>query len=126
MTRKALIVEDDVVLAELLAEVLRRMSFAPSLLHEGKHAVGFVPKNHPDLILLDLMLPDISGYDICQQLKLDRETNLIPIIIVTARAGSEDKRTGLRVGANFYLTKPFGIDQLESAVDQVLNWRGEL
>src|SRR5439155_12213379 len=126
MIRKALVVEDDVVLAELLAEVLRRMSFEATTLHEGKHAVEFARKNQPDLILLDLMLPDISGYDICQQLKLGRETNLIPIIIVTARAGADDKLTGLRVGANFYLTKPFGIDQLEQAVQQVLEWRGEL
>ena len=126
MMRKALVVEDDVVLAELLAEVLRRMSFEPSVLHEGKHAVEFVRKNQPDLVLLDLMLPDMSGYDICEKLKLDRDTNLIPIIIVTARAGDDDKRTGLRVGANYYLTKPFAIDQLERAVEQVFNWRAEL
>src|SRR4051794_38042887 len=103
MARKALVVEDDVVLSELLAEVLKRMQFEPSILNEGKHAVEFVRKNRPDLILLDLMLPDISGYDICQAMKLDRETNLIPIVIVTARTQSEDKLRGLQVGANYYL-----------------------
>jgi DNA-binding response OmpR family regulator len=72
------------------------------------------------------MLPDRSGYDICEELKLDRHTNLIPIIIVTARAQHEDKLKGLRVGANYYLTKPFAIDQLEDAIRKVLDWRGEL
>jgi DNA-binding response OmpR family regulator len=126
MNRKALVVEDDVQLAELLAEVLKRMQFEPAILNEGKDAVEFVRKNQPDLILLDLMLPDVSGYDICQALKLDRETNLIPIIIVTARTQQEDKLRGLQVGANYYLTKPFGIDQLERAVEQAFAWRAEL
>jgi two-component system, OmpR family, response regulator len=126
MTHKALVVEDDVVLADLLGEVLRRMSFETTILHEGKDVVEVARTNHPDLILLDLMLPDISGYDICQQLKLDRQTNLIPIVIVTARTSADDKLTGLRVGANYYLTKPFGIDQLESAVHQVFKWRSEM
>lgn len=126
MTRKALVVEDDVVLAELLAEVLRRMDFDASVLNEGRNAVDFVQKNPVDLILLDLMLPDSSGYDICEQLKLGRETNLIPIIIVTARSQPEDKLRGLRVGANSYLVKPFGINQLEQAVEQVFTWRSQL
>src|SRR5438477_12433877 len=91
MTRKALVVEDDVMLAELLAEVLRRMGFETSILNEGKSAVDFVRQNHPDLVLLDLMLPDRSGYDICEALKLERETNLTPIIIVTARSPPEDR-----------------------------------
>ena len=77
MSRTALVVEDDSMLAELLADVLRQMKFEPSTLNEGKHAVDFARKNKPDLILLDLMLPDRSGYDICQDLKLDRTTNMI-------------------------------------------------
>ena len=126
MSRKALVVEDDVVLAELLAEVLRRMEFEPAVLHEGRGVVDFA-RNHPlDLILLDLMLPDTSGYEICEKLKLDRQTNLIPVIIVTARGQAEDKLRGLRVGANAYVVKPFNIDQLENAVEQVASWRQEL
>src|SRR3954453_14084449 len=126
MTQKALVVEDDAVLAELLAEVLRRMQFEASVVNEGKNAVAFARENKPDLILLDLMLPDISGYDICRQLKLDRETNLIPIIIVTARTQRADKLEGLPVGANFYLTKPFGIDQLQDAIKKVFAWKAEV
>src|SRR6476620_226251 len=124
--QKALIVEDDVQLAELLSEVLSRMGFETSMLHAGSEVASRVRQFKPDVVLLDLMLPDRSGYDICEELKLDRETNLVPIIIVTARAQHEDKVRGLRVGANYYLTKPFAIDQLEDAIRKVLEWRGEL
>src|SRR5262245_23323970 len=126
MVRKALIVEDEPQTGQLLAQILRPLGFESKVLLEGMPAVDWVQQNKPDLILLDLMLPDISGYDICQQLKLDRQTNLIPIIIVTALVGHEDMVHGLKVGANYYLTKPFGLEQLEQAVDQVMKWRQEL
>ncbi|HEX3355487.1 MAG TPA: response regulator [Tepidisphaeraceae bacterium] len=126
MSRKALVVEDDTLLADLLAEILRQLGFEPTKLHEGKPVVEWVRQHQPDLVLLDLMLPDRNGYDICEELKLDRTTNLIPLVIVTARAQHEDKLRGLRVGANFYLTKPFGIDQLEQAINHVMEWRTEL
>ena len=116
MDRKALIVEDEPHTGHLLAQILHGMGFQSTVLHEGKPAVPWVRENKPDLVLLDLMLPDISGYDICHQLKLDRHTNLIPIVIVTALVGHEDMIQGLKVGANYYITKPFGLEQLEHAV----------
>jgi DNA-binding response OmpR family regulator len=126
MARTALIVEDDEMLADLLATVLRGMHFAPTVMNHGSKAVAWVRENRPDLVLLDLMLPDISGYDICEQIKLDRETNLTPIIIATALTHHSEMLRGLRVGANYYLTKPFTIDQLQYAVDRVIAKRQEL
>jgi DNA-binding response OmpR family regulator len=126
MARTALIVEDDTILSELLAVVLKQMDFQPTVLHEGTDAAARVRELRPDVVLLDLMLPGRNGYDICQELKLDRETNRTPIIICTARTQHEDLLQGLRVGANFYLTKPFTIDQLHHAVEHVLGWRTEL
>jgi two-component system OmpR family response regulator len=126
MTRKALIVEDAPGTGELLAEVLRRRGFEPTLLKEGKPAAAWTRTNMPELILLDLMLPDADGYDICEELKLDRETNLIPVIMVTARVQPQDRVHGLQVGANNYLTKPFTVEQLNRAVDEVLAWRTDL
>jgi DNA-binding response OmpR family regulator len=126
MNRKALIVEDEPHTGQLLAQVLRGIGFDSTVFVEGTPAVPWVKQHKPDLILLDLMLPDISGFDICQQLKLDRATNLIPIIIVTALVGHEDLVHGLKVGANHYLTKPFGLEQLEQAVEMVLKRRQEL
>src|SRR5205809_6552847 len=126
MARKALIVEDDPDTAALLADYLRPMQFEPAVLLVGQPAVGWVREQKPDLLLLDLMLPDMDGYDICRTLKLDRQTNLLPIVIVTARTNPEDRVHGLQVGANGYVTKPFSQEQLHQAIEAALAWRAEL
>lgn len=123
---RALVVEDERATGELLAEILRRRGFEPTLLLEGSPAVGWVQRHRPDLILLDLMLPDIDGYEVCERLKLDRETNLIPLVIVTARDQPQDRVQGLKVGANSYLIKPFSVEQLNEAITQVLAWREDI
>src|SRR6516165_5445538 len=106
MIRKALIVDDEQELGLILVDHLRNWSFEPTLLLEGKNVVDWVRKNRPAVIILDLMLPDIDGYSICETLKLDRDTNLIPLIMTTALSGHEDKVRGLQVGADRYVTKP--------------------
>jgi DNA-binding response OmpR family regulator len=126
MVRKALIVEDETDTAALLAEILRRRGLEPTALGEGKPAIPWAREHRPDLILLDLMLPDMDGYAICEDLKLDRETNLIPIIMVTARDQFQDKVKGLQLGANSYLTKPFTVEQLNKAINDVFAWREEM
>jgi two-component system OmpR family response regulator len=126
MAQKALVVEDEPETGQLLAEILRRRGYDPTVLAEGKPAVGWVQEHQPELILLDLMLPDVDGYDICETLKLERDTNLIPIIMVTARDAPKDKVHGLQVGANHYLTKPFTVEQLTQAIDHALAWRHDL
>jgi CheY-like chemotaxis protein/anti-sigma regulatory factor (Ser/Thr protein kinase) len=126
MLRKALIVEDEEDMGSLLVETLRRWGFDATLLLRGRNAVAWARQHRPELILLDLMLPDVDGYEICHQLKLDRTTNLIPIVMVTARGSHEDRVRGLEVGANFYLTKPFTETQLQRAVTEVQGWREEL
>jgi CheY-like chemotaxis protein/anti-sigma regulatory factor (Ser/Thr protein kinase) len=126
MPRKALIVEDEPDTGHLLSEHLGRWGFAPAVLTEGNQVVSWVQQHQPDLVLLDLMLPGKDGYDICQDLKLDRRTNLVPVIMVTVRDQPQDRVHGLRVGANAYLTKPFGIEQLHRAIQDVLAWRQEL
>ena len=126
MAAKALVVEDEPETGQLLAEILRRRGYEPTVMTEGKPAVIWTQENRPELILLDLMLPDIDGYDICETLKLERDTNLIPIIMVTARDTPKDKVHGLQVGANHYLTKPFSVEQLTQAIDHALAWRHDL
>src|SRR5262245_31469126 len=116
MSRKALIVEDEIELAELLAAHLRQWGFEPHIHGEGKGAVDWVRRNQPDLLLLDLMLPDIDGYTICENLKLDRDPNLIPIVMVTGLSGQEDRTRGLEVGANQYVCKPFTAPELHTAI----------
>ncbi len=126
MVRKALVVEDEVVTSQILAEHLRRWGFEPTILNDGKPAVPWVRENGPDLILLDLMLPGMDGFTICENLKLDRETNRIPIVMITALSGHEDKVRGLTVGANRYLTKPFTATDLSRAIQDAFAWRDEL
>jgi DNA-binding response OmpR family regulator len=126
MDRKALVVEDERDTGELLAEILRRRGYTPTLLLEGKPVVSWTHAHLPELILLDLMLPDVDGYQICEELKLNRETNLIPLIMVTARDQPKDRVHGLQVGANYYLTKPFTGSQLDAAIKHALDWRQEL
>jgi DNA-binding response OmpR family regulator len=126
MVRKALIVEDEEDTSQILAEHLRRWGFEPTVLHEGEPAVGWVRENRPDLILLDLLLPGMDGFTICEDLKLERDTNRIPIIMVTALTGHEDRVRGLQVGANRYLTKPFTAADLSKAIQDSFAWRQDL
>src|SRR4051812_32930074 len=107
MAGRILVVEDDESLAELEAILLRRAGFEPTVMNTGSGAAAWVKEHRPLLVLLDLMLPDTTGYEVCRALKLDRETNLTPIVIATARAMREDMLHGLEVGAYYYLTKPF-------------------
>jgi CheY-like chemotaxis protein len=126
MVHKALIVEDEEGIGQLMAEHLRRRGFEPTLLTEGKPAIPWIQKNRPEFVLLDLMLPDVDGFSVCEDLKLDRETNLIPVIMVTALGEHKDKIHGLQVGANRYVPKPFTFEQLDKAIDDVFVWREEL
>lgn len=126
MNRKALIVDDEEELGQILAEHLKQWGFEPTHHLEGKNVVEWVRKNQPSVVLLDLMLPDIDGYTICEILKLDRETNLIPIIMITALSEREDKVRGLQVGANSYVTKPFTAETLNQAIQNAFNWQEDL
>ena len=126
MSRIALIVEDERDTGQLLGEHLRRWGYNPTVLVEGKPAISWVRHNKPDLILLDLLLPGMDGFTICENLKLDRETNLIPIIMITALTDPEDKVHGLQVGANRYLTKPFTAAELSKAIQDSFAWKQEV
>ena len=126
MSAGALIVEDDPDMGHLLVQLLGERGFSGTLLQTGKPAVAWAHEHKPELILLDLMLPDVHGVEVCRALKLDRATNLIPVVMVTALAQYEDRIRGLEVGANYYLIKPFTDTQLDAAVTQVMAWRNEL
>jgi len=122
----ALIVDDEPDMADVLARILRLRHIDSTVLHEGGPAPAFVRANHPDVVLLDLMLPDRDGYSVCEEIKLDRQTNLTPIVMVTAMGRHEDLIKGLAVGANEYLTKPFDAEELNGAIDRALAWRDEM
>jgi DNA-binding response OmpR family regulator len=125
MPRTVLIVDDERDVNDILASLVRARHFEAVQLFLGAEVVPAVHEHTPDVILLDLMLPDVSGFEVCDQLKRDRNTNLVPIIMVTALYEAKDRARGVRVGANEYLTKPFTPSLLYAAIDQAVAWRRE-
>lgn len=125
MPRTVLIVDDERDTNDILASFVRSRGFEPIQLYAGAQVKAAVAEHKPALILLDVMLPDLDGFAICDDLKRDRETNLIPIVMVTALQEDHHRVTGVRVGANGYLSKPFTPEDLFRAMDEALAWNDE-
>ena len=115
-----LIVEDEAALTAMLRYNLEREGFRVAEANDGEEAMVAVAESKPDLILLDWMLPHLSGIDLCRQLRRGAGTRDIPIIIVTARGEEADKIRGLNTGADDYVTKPFSPQELVARVRAVL------
>ncbi len=110
--KKILLIEDDVDLYALLKYNLEREGFALVGANTGKGAVELCVREHPDLIILDIMLPDSDGLDICKRLRSHSEMSATPIIFITARAAETDRIVGLELGANDYIVKPFFVREV--------------
>jgi DNA-binding response OmpR family regulator len=125
MPRTVLVVDDERDSNDILAGLVQTRGFEPIQVFSGAEALEAVGKERPDLILLDLRLPDVNGFELCDRLKRTRETNLIPIVMVTAHEDAHHRAAGVRVGANGYLTKPFTPQKLYELMDTVLEWHEE-
>ena len=125
MPRTVLIVDDERDVNDILASLVKARDFEAVQRFEGATVVDDVRTLQPDLVLLDLMLPDSDGFAICEKLKRTRETNLTPVVMVTSLNDPDHRLTGVRVGANGYLTKPFTPRQLFDSIDAALAWREE-
>jgi two-component system phosphate regulon response regulator PhoB len=117
---RILVVEDEADLRDLLAYNLGREGFKVSATASGAEALRLAREQDPDLLLLDLMLPDLDGLEICRRLRRDPLTAAIPIIVLTAKAEESDKVLGLGLGADDYVTKPFAPAELVARVRAVL------
>lgn len=115
-----LIVEDELAIREMLRLALKRAGFTVEEAADVRQAHDFMSKRLPELIILDWMLPGISGIELARQLKKKTQTQQIPIIILTARGEEEDKIRGLEVGADDYVTKPFSPRELIARIKAVL------
>lgn len=104
---KILIVEDDLPTVELLDFTLKEEGYEVIVAYDGAEALRKVEKEHPDLILLDIMLPTMDGFQVCQLIKHNVNFMYIPIIMVTAKIRREDRDLGFEKGADDYITKPF-------------------
>src|ERR1700679_3872895 len=125
MPRTVLVVDDERDTNDILANLVQARGFEPIQVFSGEQALAVIAEKKPDLILLDLMLPDIDGFDLCDRLKRARETNLMPIIMVTALQDAHHRAAGVRGGAHGYLTKPFTPNQLYGMVESGLAWHEE-
>jgi two-component system, OmpR family, response regulator RegX3 len=110
---RILVVEDEPSLAETMRYNLEREGFGVSLAEDGRRALERFRAEPPALVILDLMLPEMSGLDVCRQIRAESE---VPIIIVTAKDSEADKVAGLELGADDYVTKPFSVRELVSRV----------
>jgi DNA-binding response OmpR family regulator len=120
-SRRILCIEDEPEMIDLIRLILVRRGFEVSGATGGKEGLSAVREKLPDLVLLDLMMPDMDGWEVYQQMKADELTRHIPVIVVTARAQSIDKVLGLHIAkVDDYIAKPFSPQELLNSVEKVL------
>ncbi|MFC1951554.1 response regulator [Chloroflexota bacterium] len=117
MTKKILVVDDEKRIVEILKAYLERDGYQVIIAYDGHSALELAQSSLPDLIILDLMLPEVSGWDVCRELRKESD---VPIIMLTARDDTTDKIIGLELGADDYVTKPFDPKEIISRVRAVL------
>ncbi len=124
--RTALIVEDDPDQATLVSHFVTVHEFRPVVASTGQEGLAMARRLLPSIVLLDVMLPDTDGFDVCRRLRSDPSTRALPIVMVTALGDSPNRQRGYRVGANAYLTKPYAPEDLYRAMATAVEWRRDL
>jgi two-component system KDP operon response regulator KdpE len=112
-----LLIDDDVTLLELLAEHLQMAGYRPIVAEDGQRGLRLAVETEPDLVILDVMMPTLDGWEVCKRL---RENSSVPIIMLTAKGQEMDKLRGFRLGVDDYVTKPFSFAELVARVGAVL------
>lgn len=119
---KVLLVDDDENVIIIIKESLEPELFEIFEAVNGKEALGMAFAKSPDILILDIMMPDMDGYSVCKELKQHDNTRNTPIIILTAKAGIDDKLKAMDLGINDYIVKPFDPRELRARIKMVLNW----
>src|SRR2546428_4661556 len=120
MATRILVVEDDQDIAQLVARYLQKAGFTADVLASGREAIATITARPPDLLILDRMLPQVDGLEICRAVRANDRTAAMPIIMLTARAEESDRIVGLELGADDYLSKPFSPNELVARVRALL------
>ena len=120
MNLKVLIVEDEKALAEILEYNFKKEGYEVDTASDGEIALDKIIFKAPDLVILDWMLPKLSGIELCRKVRSNKKIKNIPIIMLTARGEEEDRLKGLEMGADDYVTKPFSINELLARAKAVL------
>lgn len=117
--RKVLVVEDEPDAAEMFAEMMRVSGFEVSKTESSREAMALVARENPQVVILDVMMPDVSGLEVLKYMRKNPSLAHIPVILVSAKSLPADIQTGLQAGAAAYLTKPVGFHELKQAVERV-------
>ena len=120
MGNKILIIEDDRSAARLAEYALRQAGYEAIIAYDGFEGLSKAIEGHPDLVILDIMLPGIDGYEVCHRLREKNETSILPILMMSAKAREEDRDIGLKVGADDYLAKPVEPSVMLAKVGELL------
>lgn len=120
MPTRILVVEDDPDIAQLVARYLEKAGFEVDRAANGRDALHRIGERPPDVLVLDLMLPQVDGLEICRRLRADEATAAVPVIMLTARAEESERIVGLEIGADDYLAKPFSPNELVARVRALL------
>ncbi|MGA8654835.1 MAG: response regulator transcription factor [Chthoniobacterales bacterium] len=123
MGEKILIVEDETDVADLLAHHLRQAGFSVEIAHNGREALQLIKNRSPTLIVLDLMLPEMSGLDVCRLIRSDPRSSQVPIVILSAKSEEIDRVLGFELGADDYIVKPFSPREFVLRIKAILRRR---
>ena len=118
--RLVLIIEDDDNIATALEYIISREGVDQDRVANGADAMGRIRALKPDLILLDVMLPEVSGYEICRTVRLDKTLRKVKILMMTARGSAAERRKGMAMGADGFISKPFELKELRDEVRRLL------
>lgn len=123
MSKKILVVDDEPQIARIMKITLEQGGYEVVVASDGAQGLKLAKETGPDLILLDLMLPNIDGYKVCRLLKFDQKYRHIPIVLISAMGEAQDKELGEQVGADLFVAKPFRTDELLGHVERLLAQR---
>ena len=120
MASKIVVIEDDPLIRKLIAQTLLRAGYEVLTANDGSEGLRVIKETLPNLVVLDISMPGLDGYQVCQYLRRDPTTATLPIIMVTAMARPADQRRGFDIGADDYLPKPFALTELVTRVQSLL------
>lgn len=121
LRHRILVIEDEDNIALALDYVLTREGYSHERIANGAEALSRIRDSAPDLVLLDVMLPEVSGYEICQTVRMDPALNDVKILMMTARGSTMERRRGLELGADGFIAKPFELKELRDEVRRLLD-----
>ncbi len=125
MTKRVLLAEDEPNIVESLTFLLDRAGFEVTVETDGRRTLDAALDDVPDILILDVMLPELDGYEVLRQLRSDRRTDKLPVVMLTAKGQQEDRETALACGADLFITKPFANAEVIAAVKKLALGRAD-